>query len=173
MCLCHAIKSAENNTRVFILRHPSEAKQAKNTVPLLQLSLANIEVINGEQEGDFKQIRDWCINNKEHVAVLYPNKDSQDLAEIRSENRCSLSALVLLDGTWRKAYKIWHSNPWLQQLNSFHLQDIQSIYRRRASTGNSLSTLEATAVALRLIEGMDTKPLTELLRLRQRFLYCG
>jgi DTW domain-containing protein YfiP len=173
VCLCHALKPVVNNTRVFILRHPSETRQAKNTVPLLQLSLASIEVINGEQESDFKPIRDWCINNKEHVAVLYPNPDSQSLAGVRVENRCSLSAVLLIDGTWRKVYKIWRSNPWLQQLNSFHLQDIPSIYRRRANTGNSLSTLEATAGALRLIEGMDTKPLTELLRVRQRFLYCG
>lgn len=170
VCLCHALQPVANNTRVFILRHPSETRQAKNTVPLLQLSLASIEVINGEQEGDFKPIRDWCINNKEHVAVLYPNENSQNLAEIRLENRCSLSALLLIDGTWRKAYRIWRSNPWLQELNSFHLQDIPSIYHRQSRCTNSLSTLEATAGALRLIESLDTQPLTKLLRVRQRFL---
>ncbi|ALT00169.1 hypothetical protein AT746_19125 [Lacimicrobium alkaliphilum] len=139
----------------------------------MQLSLASIDVINGEQEGDFKPIRDWCINNKEHVAVLYPNQNSQDLAETRLENRCSLSALLLIDGTWRKAYKIWRSNPWLQELNSFHLQDIPSIYQRQSRCANSLSTLEATAGALRLIDGTDTQALLDLLDARQRLLFSG
>lgn len=160
-----------NDTRIFILRHPSETGQAKNTVPLLQLSLTNIEVLDGEQEEDFRQIKDWCINNKAHVAVLYPNENSHNLAAVSSENIHSPATLLLIDGTWRKAYKIWQLNPWLHQLRSFHLQDMATIYQRRSRRGNGLSTLEATAEALKLLEDVETQPLIDLLKARQ--LYTG
>ncbi|GGD71665.1 DTW domain-containing protein [Lacimicrobium alkaliphilum] len=164
----------ENRTRILILRHPSEEKHAKNTVPLLQLSLKNIGVYSGETPADFLEPRRWCNDNKQDIAVLYPNRKSKPLTEGGIENIYSLKGLVLIDGTWRKAYKIWHSNPWLQQLKSFHLEHVpQSVYRRKAGISNSLSTLEATAEALKMLEGTDTQPLIDLLNARQQFLFPG
>lgn len=63
--------------------------------------------------------------------------------------------LIVPDGTWRKASKILHCNPFLAALPRVTLPPgLQSRYRlRRAPMAGALSTLEAIVGALNLLEG--------------------
>ena len=68
--------------------------------------------------------------------------------------------LVLIDGTWRKAKKIWMSNPWLQQLRVCHIDAVSSRYRiRRGSVPGGLATIEAAASALEQLGEVKTEAL--------------
>lgn len=163
-CLCHAIQAMDSDTRVVVLQHPSEAGHAKNSVRLLSRVLPGAEVILGETEADFSEIRQRLENNGHHSLLLYPAEDSISLAEISVETRSVGKPvnLIVIDGTWRKALKIFKLNPWLQQLQMVHLgEDYQGRYRiRKARRPDSLSTLEATAYALAELEPtLDVSPL--------------
>jgi hypothetical protein len=70
--------------------------------------------------------------------------------------------IILLDGTWRKAYKILQLNPWLLNLPSLHLTfEGKSQYTiRKSSRPDSLSTLEAAAYSLQALEPeLDIAPI--------------
>jgi DTW domain-containing protein YfiP len=77
--------------------------------------------------------------------------------------------LLLLDGTWRKAKKLWLNNPWLHELDACVIEVTQaSQYRIRKAPGpQSMSTLEAIAWSLNIIEGCDTGPFFQALEALQ------
>ncbi|NGZ93184.1 DTW domain-containing protein [Vibrio aestuarianus subsp. cardii] len=62
--------------------------------------------------------------------------------------------IILLDGTWKKAYKMWQLSGNLHALPSVHLpKDLVGNYRiRKAPSENSLSTVEAGYHILSLLE---------------------
>jgi DTW domain-containing protein YfiP len=73
--------------------------------------------------------------------------------------------IILLDGTWRKAYKILQLNPWLLDLPSLHLSfEGKSQYTiRKSSRPDSLSTLEAAAYSLQALEPeLDITPILKV-----------
>ncbi|BBM65251.1 hypothetical protein VYA_08010 [Vibrio alfacsensis] len=70
--------------------------------------------------------------------------------------------LILLDGTWKKAYKMWQLSTNLHGIPTVKLpEDLQGHYTiRKAPSENSLSTVEAGYYALSLLEpNKDFSPL--------------
>ena len=143
-----------------MLQHPSEATHAKNTARLIELVTETCEINVGETPEDFAEVKKALQTNTGAV-VLFPAPQSMALADELAAR--PIDTLVILDGTWRKAKKIWLANPWLQQLRVCHLNGhANSDYRiRRSKYPNSLSTLEAAVVALGALESTPTAPLTE------------
>ncbi len=62
--------------------------------------------------------------------------------------------VILIDGTWRKAYKIWQLSSNLHTLPSIHLPEgLKGQYLiRKAPSENSLSTVEAGYHMLSILE---------------------
>ncbi|MDN4502243.1 tRNA-uridine aminocarboxypropyltransferase [Alteromonadaceae bacterium BrNp21-10] len=167
VCLCESIIPIDNSTRLIVLQHPSEVRMAKNTVRLLQLSLARVDVFSGESAKDFASLQTLFQHSITNTAVLYPHEQSLPLEQHASIH--NINTLIVIDGTWRKAYKIWQLNPWLWSLPSFHFEQApNSNYQRVAKQPNSLSTLEATAYALSLIEQRNFQGLNQLQQARQQ-----
>lgn len=77
--------------------------------------------------------------------------------------------LILLDGTWRKAKKMWMLNPWLHDLPSWHFgQPPENQYRmRKTNLEHSLSTLEAAAYGLDCLCHFDSAKLLKLFNAMQ------
>ncbi|MGI2261113.1 tRNA-uridine aminocarboxypropyltransferase [Shewanella sp. GXUN23E] len=163
-CLCHAIAPVRCAATLVILQHPSEVGHAKNSVRLLQRVVQDCIVAVGESETDFAGIRRQLEGNGRQTLLLYPADASVNLQEwpgIGGGDHEPVNLLVI-DGTWRKALKMFKLNPWLQELQAVHLGDnYQSRYRiRKAKRPDSLSTLEATAYALSELEPcLDVTPL--------------
>jgi DTW domain-containing protein YfiP len=70
--------------------------------------------------------------------------------------------LILLDGTWKKAYKMWQLSTNLHAIPTVKLpENLQGHYTiRKAPSENSLSTVEAGYHALSLVEpDKDFEPL--------------
>ncbi|EHH70642.1 DTW domain protein [Vibrio cholerae CP1048(21)] len=76
--------------------------------------------------------------------VLYPNEHAQECTKI-SLTTARKTRVILLDGTWKKAYKMWQINTQLHDLPSLHLPDeCVGHYRiRKAPDDTALSTVEA------------------------------
>ena len=165
-CLCHAIDRTSYSIRLTILQHPSEAGHAKNTARLVTLVAADAEVVVGEHPEDFDGVRQALLSNPGAV-VLFPASTSVPLSE--ADQTSPVLRLVLIDGTWRKAKKIWMSNPWLQQLRVCNIDDMSSQYRiRRGNVPGGLATIEAAASALEQLGEVNTEALLNVFEALQK-----
>lgn len=149
------------------MQHPSESKKPMGTAKILQLSLSGCELWVGEDFSQHPELNDLLQDEKFESLVLYPNEHSQSLERVK-ESRLALNShgkslcLILLDGTWKKAYKMWQLSSNLHSLPSVALPShIQGNYRiRKAPTEQHLSTVEAGFHALSAVEShVDFSPL--------------
>jgi len=148
---------------VVILQHPSEVKQSKGSVAMLALSLQSCEVIVAEDFNNNQQLHNTLEQYKGNVALLYPSDQARVLSESKLEENISADdsplCVVLLDGTWKKAYRLYMVNRFLHELPHLMLPDnIKSEYRiRKTDKKAALSTLEACCHALALLEKNTNK----------------
>ena len=154
-CLCELIPALDSRTRLLILQHPSEAGHALNTARLAALGLRNAQLKIAERfEED--------VDADRPSYLLFPGEDAlpvSSLADAGSSLRLSVP-----DGTWRKARKLLHVNPWLAALPRGELPGgLTSRYRlRKAPMPGALSTIEAIVAALDILE--SPRRYDELLR---------
>lgn len=156
-CLCPLINPQPSVTQLLVIQHPDEVGHALNTARLLTLGLSNAQLLVCEELPPAWQA--WLTDPQWQVRLLFPRADAQPL----NHHSCPTPLrLVLLDGTWRKARKLVHVNPLLQHLPAVLLDNPPaSRYRlRKASEPGALSTIEAAAEALHLLEpGFDREKL--------------
>lgn len=151
-CLCSLIPRLDSRTRILLLQHPSEVNHALNTARLAALGLTNAELIVGEVFEDLPAL----LNRPGYQArLLFPADDAQPLQAYRESEEPLL--LVVPDGTWRKARKLLHLNPWLAALPRVALPEgLSSRYRlRKAPMPGALSTIEAIVAALNTLEAPE------------------
>ncbi len=165
-CLCSHIRHCDNQHPVLIMQHSSEQQHAKGTAQLAYQALAKAELIVGESPADFYSLEQRVRSQPEAFALIYPSPISQALETQAISLGTFISTdkplqLIFLDGTWRKAKKLWHLNPWLQTITQFHLETPpQSQYLiRKTNIDKGLSTIEAIAYTLQVVENMQPKPL--------------
>lgn len=162
-CICGAIKRLTNKVSVVILQHPSEEKIAKNTAKLLNLSLTDCKIIKGENNTDFAMLNSLPVKS---TVLLYPNEHATNLDDTNPKPALSkITHLIVIDGTWKKAYKILQLTPLLTKFKTVSFKQLpQNRYAiRKAPRADSLSTLEAVAHSLLLIEQLNPAPLYNLL----------
>lgn len=168
-CLCHTIKPIDNQVNLVIFQHPSEVKHARGTAKIVELSLNNCEIMIGEDFSNHPGFNALLQDSSRHLMLLYPNDQAISPSRLRHQlaqgagggHDLSLSDLtiIVLDGSWKKAYKIYCLNPILQTLPCIGISagiDVnnQSNYRiRKSSRRDSLSTIEACYQLLTELEG--------------------
>ena len=166
-CICPFIIKTNNKIPVLVLQHPSEVKQSKGSVALLQRSLNYCQVLVGE---DFSESTELIEILAQHQALLlYPGENAQELLKTVNnvEDDHALSSekkpllLIILDGTWKKAYRMFMLSKNLHSLTQVCLPDFLAnngnYLIRKVAKKNALSSLEATCYALALLEGeLDT-----------------
>ncbi|MBC7711712.1 MAG: DTW domain-containing protein [Rhizobacter sp.] len=161
-CLCDTLKSVPNKIHLIVLQHPTESKHPLNTVRIMNKSFKKMTVMTGEDfTSDLKLNTILCDQNNE-CALLYPGEEAKVLDKSFSQKE--LTHLILIDGTWRKAKKIFMLSKNLQTLPSLKLAPTEhSDYRiRKSPTDSALSTLEATIEALHFLEpDLDTTAATK------------
>jgi len=149
-CICGEIVPVENRTRIVIAQHKCERDHPIGTVRIASLGLLNSEtrVVWPDNEGRFA----FGPIEMERPGLLYPGPGVTDLADVPAEARPH--ELLLLDGTWRDAQKLYRDNPWLRQLPRYSINPAApGRYRlRREPNNRSLSTIEAIVQALATLE---------------------
>lgn len=175
VCICVAIRTISPRQKIIILQHPTEVKHAKNTTKLISLCVPKVTVLTGEQPGHFSDLVKQTWQNPDRFALIYPSTESkaleQNLASFYPPNDLTL---ILIDATWRKAYKIWQLNTWLQEIPNWHFAEPPvSLYRiRKTRLQGGLSTLEALAHTLRLTEKIDCRPLIDCFEAMQTKVFA-
>ncbi len=130
------------------------------TARILSLSLKNSVTIVGEDFSGNEQLNAMLADTQYQHVILYPSEHSVSVESVTRPNK--KLRVILLDGTWKKAFKMWQVSSNLHSLSTVHLpKDLKGNYRiRKAPSENSLSTVEAGYHLLNLLEGdRDFSPL--------------
>lgn len=174
-CICHLFTKVNNEIRVVILQHPNEVKQTKGTVTLLANSLVCCEVIVGENFNNDETLAQILSLYKNDIALLYPSDNAKvvnssinfgDATEVDNASSDTIKSpvktpkcIILIDGTWKKSYKMYMLNEALHHIPHLTLPDhIKGDYRiRKTQKEQALSSLEACTYALSLLENNVSK----------------
>jgi len=110
------------------------------------------------------EIPSW-MNLPPGAGLLFPSDKAIDLVPELCEGNDCPTHLIVLDGTWSKAKRIYFENLWLHKLQHYNLPSSEpSMYgsvRREPKIG-CLSTVESIVCALKMLEP-DTVGLDSLL----------
>ncbi|VFQ91803.1 unnamed protein product [Cuscuta campestris] len=125
-----------------------------------------IKELNGSN--GFGDREEFEITVPEGSVLLFPSEKSVGIEE-GMMRRCEVKNLIVLDGTWAKAKRMYRENPWLELLPHVELVDMEEEEGRRQSLYGEvrlqpkegcLSTIESIvwglkAVGERDLEGLD------------------
>jgi DTW domain-containing protein YfiP len=144
-CLCAEIPALAPRTRVVIVRHETEIHRGSNSGRLAHLALAGSTLV--DYGGRLPPVE---LPVREGAWLLFPEGEPVHTAPIPPP-----TSLVVLDGTWAQARRMYRKLDVLRGLPILRLPDAPMPEDRfRASPGpGRVSTIEAIARALRLLEG--------------------
>ncbi len=152
-----------------ILQHPTEVGHPKGTAWLAHRCLAGSRLFIGEQIEAMPDLVRWLSQGDTYL--LYPPQDGEQGGVVEASSLlCQASVedfkprVLVLDGTWRKTYKLLMANPVLQGLPRVILNgEFTSNYSiRQSGRLDSLSTLEAIFYLLHQAD--NSSDYTSLLR---------
>jgi len=156
VCWCDYLPSPKvslkSGTSIIIIQHPSEKKRKIRTA---------LMALHGLKDGDCKifvrrKVAEtdtlWELLEKSNSYVLYPSANSKNMDIIANDDKNK--TLVILDGTWDEAKKIYSRSLVLQRLPTIHLEiDKRSEYVLRTQPSDKcLSTIETVAHSLAILE---------------------
>jgi DTW domain-containing protein YfiP len=146
-CVCADIPTVPTRTRIVIVRHLAEANRSSNTARLAHLALPNSEIVDHAR---MHEPIDPARLAGEHTWLLFPEGAPRDAPPEPPPER-----LIILDATWHQARRMRQRIAGLRGLPVLRLPDVAATRERmRESPGHGLvSTIEAIARALRLLEG--------------------
>ena len=164
VCYCEHVVEIATRTRVVILQHPRERDVPINTARIAALCLPNAQLHVGIKFGGTKALADATSDPAHPPILLYPAPDAVD---IEAHPPDSPRTLIVLDGTWWQASKLWKENPELHAIPRYAFRPrAPSDYRiRKEPQEDYVSTLEALAHVLGVLEGDSER----LLAMREPF----
>ena len=162
-CLCSAVSQIDADLQFVILQDNKEVAHAKNTARLVALTMPQTTIIQVDREGSTKAVAKTLASWRS-PALIYPSEASVALERAKAESKLSHDCYILLDGSWKQAYRMLHTLAVLQTLPHYHFNSAPvSEYRiRHTQLAYSLSTLEAVAYTLHTVTGADVYPLHSL-----------
>ncbi|XP_058738242.1 tRNA-uridine aminocarboxypropyltransferase A isoform X2 [Vicia villosa] len=172
VCLCHALPAnpIPTTTRVFILHHPQEAKHKLSTTPILTKSLLHATAITGRR---LRRGTSHLFDQFPPAVYLFPSTTSSpavnisdlNLSELKRKGENGGLILIAFDATWKHAKEmVKASEEFLskfavrvclgmedEKVSGGSIYDSELILRKEPF-GGCVSTMEAVARALRVLE---------------------
>ena len=145
VCLCAAIPSIATRTRIVIVRHHLEQFRSSNSGRLAHLALPNSEIVEHGGRAGFAVLPALA-----GAWLLFPEGEPAAAPPVPAPR-----ALIVLDATWSQARRMYRKLAPLRGLPILRLPDapMPSARLRESPAPGRVSTLEAIARALRLLEG--------------------
>lgn len=144
VCLCAAIPTVATRTRIVIVRHHLERWRSSNSGRLAHFALPNSEIV--EHGGDAGTA---ALPALDGAWLLFPEGEPTVRAPVPPPRQ-----LVVLDATWSQARRMYRKLAALRGLPILRLPDgdMPAARLREAPSPGRVSTIEAIARALRLLE---------------------
>ena len=152
-CICASICALDNQHFLHILQDPSEQNKAIGTARILDLSLSRVKL----STGDLFDPTDFDLDN---TFLVFPDEQALSLPTLQESQQIDVNTqFILLDGSWKKAYKLLMNNPFLQALPKVMINVAgKSTYRiRKSPREDGLSTVEAGYYLLSELENDENK----------------
>jgi DTW domain-containing protein YfiP len=145
VCLCGDVPIVATRTRVVIVRHHLERWRSSNSGRLAHLALPNSEIID---HGGALGLA--VLPPLDGAWLVFPEGAPVEIAPVPPPR-----ALVVLDATWSQARRMFRKLAGLRGLPILRLPDapMPAARLRESPAPGRVSTIEAIAGALRLIEG--------------------
>jgi DTW domain-containing protein len=151
-CLCAEVPRVATRTHVVIVRHRAERHRSSNTGRLAHAALPNSTLVDYEQPLQLPALAGaWLLFPEGPVAHTAPVPPPQQL--------------IVLDATWSQARRMYRKLGALRGLPILRLPETampQARLRESPAPGR-VSTIEAIARALRLVEGDEVAVPLEVL----------
>ena len=152
-CICASICALDNQHFLHVLQDPSEQHKAIGTARILALSLSRVKITTA----DTFAATDFDLDN---TFLVFPDELANTVSSLQEKQKIDANTqFILLDGSWKKAYKLLMNNPFLQALPKV-MMDVadKSNYRiRKSPREDGLSTVEAGYALLSALENDHTK----------------
>jgi DTW domain-containing protein YfiP len=150
VCYCSEIQFQDNAIKVIILQHPDEFAHPLGTAKMANLTFLNSHKLIGINFDNNSELQN--LLKEKRAVILYPSDDAKVCSKNHKEEKIEI--LIVLDGTWRKAKRIYEESSILHSLEKIKLPDGQeSKYQiRKAPKVNYLSTFESITYALNILE---------------------
>jgi DTW domain-containing protein YfiP len=146
ICVCGALPRVETRTKIVLIRHITELLLTSNTGRFAALSLPNSELLayGGGEAFDASSLAE------PGTALLYCSGSPRQLAFVPTR-------LIVLDGSFRQARRMYKRVPALRELPELTLPApaLTPTRLRQPTHPDGMSTIEAIASALSLLEGAE------------------
>jgi DTW domain-containing protein YfiP len=149
VCLCADVPVLATVTRVVIVRHHLERWRSSNSGRLAHLALPNSELVeHGAQDLRGESLA--RLPALDGAWLLFPEGPPVTRAPVPPPRQ-----LVVLDATWSQARRMYRKLDALRGLPMFRLPDapMPAARLRESPAPGRVSTIEAIARALRILEG--------------------
>jgi DTW domain-containing protein YfiP len=145
VCLCAAIPTVVTRTRIVIIRHHLERWRSSNSGRLAHLALPNSEIIDHGGSGGVA-----VLPPLDGAWLVFPEGAPRLTAPVPPPRQ-----LILLDATWSQARRMYRKLGQLRGVPILRLPDapMPAARLRESPSPGRVSTIEAIAGALRLLEG--------------------
>lgn len=145
VCLCAQVPRIETRTRVVIVRHHREKYRSSNTGRLAHHALVNSELVDHGDPGG-----PAVLPQLDGAWLVFPAGEPTLVAPVPPPRQ-----IIILDATWSQARKMYLKLAALRGLPILRLADapMPRARLRRSPGEGRVSTIEAIARALRLLEG--------------------
>ena len=158
-CICDDIDIIRNRIGIFIVQHMRERYHAIGTARIAELGLENVQLETVfPTNGRFESAAVFPPG----AALLYPHPEARYLETLTMAERPR--QLVVIDGTWPQASRIYRDSPNLRALPCITFETpVPSNYRIRQEPNTAANaTIEAICRALGILEA-DTPGMTGLI----------
>ncbi|HXH32118.1 MAG TPA: tRNA-uridine aminocarboxypropyltransferase [Bacteriovoracaceae bacterium] len=157
-CICEFIPHLILKTKVTLVIHAKELKRTTNSGTLALRALQNSEMkVRGS--GRSKLDLSPLLSSEYQSFLFYPADGAEEL-NLQLVARSPLPVhLIVPDGNWRQASKIHFRHPELKHIPRVMISDVNlaAHHLRAEHSDHGMSTLEAIARALGIIEGPDVQ----------------
>jgi DTW domain-containing protein len=150
-CYCADIVRLQNHWPVHILQDQREASHPLGTARMAALSLQNCQLhtqtLDTKKSDNLPELPPLAADS----VLIYPSVTAGPITELKGSG---IRPLIFLDASWRRSRKMLHVWPQLSELPHYALHTPPAgRYRiRKAPSAGALSTLEAIALTLAVLE---------------------
>ncbi len=159
LCVCPLIPDPPiaTRTRVVLVMHRAESSKSTNTGRLAIACLSNSEIIVRGHKGKPSEPLAW--SEAVQPLLLFPFEDAKPITDVARTLDGRPVVLIVPDGTWRQASKVRRRVPGLSDMTCVSVSgEARLPYRLRAEAhAHGLSTIEAIARAMAILEGEDVQ----------------
>ena len=116
-----------SNMNIWLLTHSEERKKKTGTGKLVQeVLMAQCRMIEWARKNPHPEL--LALNPSTTAIVYLVNQDSPTL---ESDTFSRIQNIIILDGTWQQARKMYNQSPYLKNFPHYEIQGEKSIYTKR------------------------------------------